>query len=60
MIKKTTIVTTPCLEEDEQDTCYGVAEHYLWIEFTDGTFVTFDEEELKNAAILAQRGALHD
>ena len=38
----------------------GTHIQYLSIEFTDGTFVTFDEEELKNAAILAQRGALSE
>lgn len=60
MIKKTTIITTPCSEEDEQDTSYGVTDHYISIEFTDGTFVALDERELKAAAILAQRGALSE
>ena len=59
MIKKATIITTPCSEEDEQDTSYGMIDHYISIEFTDGTFVAFDEEELKAAAILAQKGALY-
>ena len=38
----------------------GVNDHYVYIEFTDGTFVSLDEEELKNAAALAEKGCLNE
>jgi argininosuccinate synthase len=51
MIKKTVIVNTPATNEPHLQ--------YLTIEFDDGTYVNLDEEELKNAAILAEKGCLH-
>ena len=33
---------------------------YLYIEFTDGTSVSLDEVELKNAAVLAIQGRLSE
>ena len=38
----------------------GIKDHYVYIEFTDGTSVSLDEEELKNAAILAEKGCLNE
>jgi hypothetical protein len=32
---------------------------YVQVRFTDGTFANLDEEELKNAAMLAEKGCLH-
>ena len=43
MIKKTVIVNTPTDEKQLQ---------YLNVEFTDGSFVNLDEEELKYASLL--------
>jgi len=51
MIKKVVIVNAPSLEIPDQQ--------YISIDFTDGTYVNLDEEELKNAAILAEKGCLH-
>jgi len=51
MIKKSVIVNTPT---------NPVCQQYLCIEFTDGTFVNLDEEELKNAAVLAEKGCLNE
>ena len=34
--------------------------HYVQVRFTDGTFVNLDEEELKNAAALAEKGCLNE
>ena len=51
MIKKAVIINTPTVEKPHQQ--------YLNIEFTDGSFVSLDEEELKNAAVLAEKGCLH-
>jgi len=48
MIKKATIVNVPSIEIPEGQ--------YLHIQFTDGTFVALDEEELKNASVLAEGG----
>ena len=45
MIKKALIVNTPTVANPQAQ--------YLSIEFTDGSFVNLDEEELKNAAVLA-------
>ena len=33
---------------------------YLNVEFTDGTFVNLNEDELKNASLLAEKGCLND
>ena len=33
---------------------------YLSVEFSDGTFVNLNEEELRNAAALAEKGCLND
>ena len=52
MIKQTVIVNTPTSKEPHLQ--------YLSVEFTDGTFVNLNEEELKNAAILAEKGCLND
>jgi argininosuccinate synthase len=52
MIKKVVIVNIPT-EETPDD-------QYLDVEFTDGTFVKLNEEELKNAAIIARQNALVD
>ncbi len=38
----------------------GTRIQYLNIEFTDGSFVNLTEEELKNAAVLAERGCLNE
>ena len=38
----------------------GMTEHYIYIEFSDGSHVSLDEEELKKAAELAEKGYLHD
>jgi hypothetical protein len=38
----------------------GTRIQYLNIEFTDGTFVNLTEEELKNAAVLAEKGCLNE
>jgi hypothetical protein len=50
MIKKTTIVNVPTAETPSAQ--------YLNVEFTDGTFVDLSEEELKSAAMLAEKGFL--
>ena len=52
MIKQTEIVN----EMIGDGTCI----QYLNVEFTDGTFVNLNEEELKNAAALAGEGLLMD
>ena len=52
MLKKTTIINIPTSEIPHQQ--------YLCVEFTDGTFVNLNEEELKNAAALAEKGCLSD
>ncbi len=44
MIKKTVIVNIPSSEIPDQQ--------YLNIEFTDGTFVNLNEEELKQASLI--------
>ena len=44
MIKKAVIVNTPTSETPD--------EQYLNVEFTDGSFVNLDEEELKYASLL--------
>ena len=36
----------------------GNSWQYLHVAFTDGTFVNLNEEELKNAAVLAEKGGL--
>ena len=46
MIKKAIIVNTPTSETPDAQ--------YLCVEFTDGSFVNLNEEELKNAAELAK------
>ena len=51
MIEKAVIVNTPTVAEPHLQ--------YLTVEFDDGTYVNLDEEELKNAAILAEKGCLH-
>ena len=51
MIKKTLIVNTPTSETPD--------EQYLNIEFTDGTFVNLNEEELKYASLLKASGSLY-
>ena len=33
--------------------------HHVKVRFTDGTLVNLNEEELKNAALLAEKGCLH-
>ena len=33
---------------------------FIYVKFTDGTFVSLSEEELKNAAALAEKGCLHN
>ena len=50
MIKKAVIVNTPTVETPHAQ--------YLSVEFTDGSFVNLDEEELKNAAVLAEKRCL--
>ena len=50
MIKKVVIVNTPTVATPHAQ--------YLNVEFTDGSFVNLDEEELKNAAALAEKGCL--
>ena len=52
MIKQTLIVNTPTSEEPPLQ--------YLSVEFTDGTYVNLNEEELKNASLLAEKGCLND
>ena len=52
MIKKAVIVNTPTVETPNQQ--------YLNVEFTDGTFIALSEEELKNAAVLAEKGCLNE
>jgi len=32
--------------------------HYVYIEFSDGSTVSFNEEELKSASLLAEKGLL--
>jgi hypothetical protein len=51
MIKKTLIVNTPTNEKQLQ---------YLNVEFTDGTFVNLDEEELKNIEELGDKASKWD
>ena len=34
--------------------------HYVYIQFCDGSTVSLNEEELKNAAVLAEKGCLSD
>ena len=51
MIKKAVIVNTPTFKQRTQ---------YLTVEFDDGTHVNLNEEELKNAAALAEKGCLSD
>ena len=35
-------------------------EQFVQVQFDDGTFVNLNEEELKNAALLAEKGCLSD
>ena len=51
MIKQTLIVNTPTREEPHLQ--------YLNVEFTDGTFVNLNEEELKYASLLKASGSLY-
>ena len=51
MIKKAVIVNTPTSETPD--------EQYLNVEFTDGTFVNLNEEELKYASLLKASGSLY-
>ena len=50
MIKKVVIVNTPTSEIADKQ--------YLNVEFTDGAYVNLNEEELKDAAALAEKGWL--
>ena len=34
--------------------------HYVYIQFCDGSYVSLNEEELRNAAIIARQNALVD
>jgi argininosuccinate synthase len=52
MIKSVGVIETPELY-DEGET------QFVQVEFDDGTYVNLNEEELKNAAILAEKGCLH-
>ena len=59
MIKQTKIVNEQSvILVDERSMSTPI--QYLSIEFTDGTFVNLNEEELKNAAALAEKGCLSD
>ena len=55
MIKQTNIVNEPDWLHWK-----GKPIQYLNVEFTDGTFVNLSEEELRNAAALAEKGCLSD
>ena len=52
MIKKAVIVNTPTSETPD--------EQYLNVEFTDGTFVNLNEEELKNIEELRDKASKWD
>ena len=59
MIKQTNIVNEPdVILVDERGMITPI--QYLSIEFADGTFVNLNEEELKNAGVLAEKGCLSD
>ena len=54
MILSTKVVGLPDVF-DEGD----MEDQFVQVGFDDGTFVNLSEEELKNAAILAEKGCLH-
>ena len=58
MIKQAEIVNETL--GDGWDLPTGTPIQYLSVEFSDGTFVNLNEEELKNAAALAEKGCLSD
>jgi len=55
MIIGTKVVGLPDIF-DEGD----MEEQFVQVQFDDGTFVNLNEEELKNAAALAEKGCLSD
>ena len=55
MILSTKVVGLPDVF-DEGD----MEDQFVQVGFDDGTFVNLNEEELKNAAILAEKGCLSD
>ena len=53
MILSSKVVALPVFEDEKENA-------YIQVEFSDGTFVNLNEEELKNAAALAEKGCLSD
>ena len=53
MIKSTKVIALPLFEDEKENT-------FIQVEFSDGSFVNLNEEELKNAAALAEKGCLSD
>ena len=55
MIIGTKVIGLPDLFDDGD-----MEEQFVQVQFDDGTFVNLNEEELKNAAALAEKGCLSD
>ena len=53
MILSSKVVALPVFEDEKENA-------FIQVEFSDGTFVNLNEEELKNAAALAEKGCLSD
>ena len=53
MILSSKVVALPLFEDEKENA-------FVQVEFSDGTFVNLNEEELKNAAALAEKGCLSD
>ena len=53
MILSSKVVSLPVFEDEKENA-------FIQVEFSDGTFVNLNEEELKNAAALAEKGCLND
>ena len=53
MILSSKVVALPVFEDEKENA-------FIQVEFSDGTFVNLNEEELKNAAALAEKGCLND
>jgi len=53
MIESIEIINVPEIYDEEET-------QFVQVQFSDGTFASLNEEELKNAAVLAEKGCLSD
>ena len=54
------IETAMIMNHGGQDNVGRKENDYVFVEFDDGSFVALDEEQLKNAAVLAEKGCLNE